>query len=73
MITIDTAPLPNLLGFAALGCYIATLLPTSLRIAYKDAFSPQFDPDPVGAIAEEIVATLKPENVILVETPIIKN
>jgi sulfoxide reductase heme-binding subunit YedZ len=30
--SIDLAPLPNLLGFVALGFYIATLLPTTLRI-----------------------------------------
>lgn len=34
MLTIDTAPLANGLGFLALGAYIATLLPTNLRIVF---------------------------------------
>jgi hypothetical protein len=33
---------------------------------YKDAFSAEFDPDPVEAIAEEIVASVQQENMISV-------
>jgi sulfoxide reductase heme-binding subunit YedZ len=34
MITMDTAPLANSLGFLALGCYVLTLMPTNLRIVF---------------------------------------
>ena len=34
MITIDTAPVANIMGFLALACYIVTLLPTILRIVF---------------------------------------
>ena len=34
MMTIDTAPLANSLGFLALGAYILTLMPTNLRIVF---------------------------------------
>ena len=34
MLSIDTAPAANVLGFAALGAYVLTLMPTNLRIVF---------------------------------------
>jgi len=45
----------------------------SKSFTYKEAFSAQFDPAPFGAIAEEIVATLQPENIVSVATQTTKN
>jgi sulfoxide reductase heme-binding subunit YedZ len=45
MISIDEAPLANVLGFIALVSYIATLLPTTLRIVFpqtKETGIPQW-------------------------------
>ncbi len=45
MIAIDPSPLPNILGFLALACYILTLLPTILRIVFpqtKETGIPQW-------------------------------
>ncbi|MBD2246081.1 ferric reductase-like transmembrane domain-containing protein [Nostoc sp. FACHB-888] len=45
MISIDESPLPNVIGFLALVSYIATLLPTTLRIVFpqtKETGIPQW-------------------------------
>ncbi|MEH2061909.1 MAG: ferric reductase-like transmembrane domain-containing protein [Nostoc sp.] len=45
MISMDESPLPNIIGFLALASYIATLLPTILRIVFpqtKETGIPQW-------------------------------